>query len=243
MQALVDRLRAWDGSIAGADALRAALALEPAPRGRPAPGERGLAKLRSLEEPGATAAYVRWLCEHPEEQLVVAPLLGDPRFGPWPWDDPFGLEDDTALGVLELLGSHRIAVDPAIRLFLRVFLRVRPRAQHEPVGEHRHGDAHRLRQVLVNLVGNAVKFTDGGTVEVEVTEPADGLLQFTVRDTGPGIPPDEQERLFEPFVQTDTAHARDGSPGGGERRRPPIGPKRLSAAAVASGTGGPVERL
>jgi two-component system sensor histidine kinase/response regulator len=80
------------------------------------------------------------------------------------------------------------------------------------------GDAGRLRQVLLNLVGNAVKFTDEGEVEVRVdvvgddppTPPPAGSvgLRFTVRDTGIGIPPDQQERIFRAFEQEDTSTTR-----------------------------------
>ncbi|MBI5014669.1 MAG: response regulator [Deltaproteobacteria bacterium] len=100
------------------------------------------------------------------------------------------------------------------------------------------GDPHRLRQVLVNLVGNAVKFTERGEVEIQVTlegtrgsadarhcdlggsarEPPSGLaahssgrpvtLCFTVRDTGIGIPTDRMDRLFQSFSQVDDSTAR-----------------------------------
>jgi signal transduction histidine kinase len=66
-------------------------------------------------------------------------------------------------------------------------------------------DADRLRQILVNLVGNAVKFTPEGEVRIAVDgkmTAEDRLdLTVTVRDTGPGIPASERERVFEPFVQ------------------------------------------
>ena len=61
-------------------------------------------------------------------------------------------------------------------------------------------DPGRLRQVLINLVGNAVKFTQKGAVTVLLDADEQHLL-FTVRDTGPGIEPAEQTRIFEPFTQ------------------------------------------
>ena len=81
------------------------------------------------------------------------------------------------------------------------------------------GDAGRLRQVLLNLVGNAVKFTDEGevVVRVEINQgdgppPPPGAgevgLRFTVRDTGIGIPPDQQARIFRAFEQEDTSTTR-----------------------------------
>jgi signal transduction histidine kinase len=66
------------------------------------------------------------------------------------------------------------------------------------------GDEQRLTQVLLNLVGNAIKFTDAG--EVLVTAKAvSGRFNVTVIDTGPGIPPAEQTRIFEQFHQVDSS--------------------------------------
>lgn len=74
------------------------------------------------------------------------------------------------------------------------------------------GDPLRLRQVLVNLVGNAVKFTSQGTVvvstAVEVLEEESVVVQFAVADTGIGIAPDDQERIFAPFTQADASITR-----------------------------------
>ncbi len=78
------------------------------------------------------------------------------------------------------------------------------------------GDAVRLRQVLINLMGNAVKFTDEGGVEVRVErEVAPGLwLHFTVTDTGIGVPPDQHTIIFEAFRQVDgSASRRHGGTG------------------------------
>jgi signal transduction histidine kinase len=65
-----------------------------------------------------------------------------------------------------------------------------------------HGDGRRLTQVLINLVGNAIKFTDAG--EVAITAKAtDGSFHLSVRDTGPGISSADQARLFQEFQQAD----------------------------------------
>jgi PAS domain S-box-containing protein len=61
-------------------------------------------------------------------------------------------------------------------------------------------DARKLRQILINLLGNAVKFTDAGGIEFAV-EPSNGRLRIRVADTGVGIPPEDLERVFEPFHQ------------------------------------------
>ncbi len=70
------------------------------------------------------------------------------------------------------------------------------------------GDPGRLRQILVNLVGNAIKFTAQGEVVVGVAAQSNGLLAFSVRDSGIGIPPAVQERLFQPFSQADSSTTR-----------------------------------
>jgi signal transduction histidine kinase/HPt (histidine-containing phosphotransfer) domain-containing protein len=74
------------------------------------------------------------------------------------------------------------------------------------------GDAGRLRQVLLNLVGNAIKFTDAGVVRVEVTRvddhPDHPTLRFAVADTGIGIADDAQQRLFQEFSQVDHSSVR-----------------------------------
>ncbi|WP_434628990.1 response regulator [Chromobacterium sp. CV08] len=74
------------------------------------------------------------------------------------------------------------------------------------------GDSKRLGQVLTNLIGNAVKFTERGQVVARVERLAarDGLLEcgFSVRDTGIGIPPEQQRRLFQPFTQADSSTTR-----------------------------------
>jgi signal transduction histidine kinase/ActR/RegA family two-component response regulator len=73
------------------------------------------------------------------------------------------------------------------------------------------GDAGRLRQILFNLVGNGIKFTDRGSVEVSVDSKDSGescLLYFMIRDTGIGIDQSLLDRLFNPFSQIDSSNAR-----------------------------------
>jgi signal transduction histidine kinase len=70
-----------------------------------------------------------------------------------------------------------------------------------------HGDARRVSQVLLNLVGNAIKFTDRGEVEIGVSA-APGQFVLTVRDTGPGIADADQERIFGEFQQIDNSNTR-----------------------------------
>jgi len=71
-----------------------------------------------------------------------------------------------------------------------------------------HGDERRITQVLLNLVGNAIKFTDKG--EVAITAAAEnGTFTLAVRDTGPGIAADQQAKIFEEFQQADSSSTRE----------------------------------
>ncbi|MBF0453244.1 MAG: PAS domain S-box protein [Magnetococcales bacterium] len=70
------------------------------------------------------------------------------------------------------------------------------------------GDPTRLRQVLLNLIGNAVKFTQNGTVDLQVAQGGAGQIRFVIKDTGPGIPPKKQQRIFLPFTQADSTTTR-----------------------------------
>jgi signal transduction histidine kinase/DNA-binding response OmpR family regulator len=85
---------------------------------------------------------------------------------------------------------------------------------HPDVPPRVHGDPDRLRQILINLTNNAIKFTEKGEVVVRVGpaqagEPGGtGLLKFSVRDTGTGIPADRMGRLFKSFSQVDASTTR-----------------------------------
>jgi signal transduction histidine kinase/putative methionine-R-sulfoxide reductase with GAF domain len=70
-----------------------------------------------------------------------------------------------------------------------------------------HGDERRLTQVLLNLVGNAIKFTDTGGVAIEASR-ADGAFRVAVRDSGPGIAAADQAKIFEEFQQVDDTSTR-----------------------------------
>lgn len=70
------------------------------------------------------------------------------------------------------------------------------------------GDPLRLQQILLNLIGNAVKFTDRGHVCLYVRRPEPALWKFTIEDTGIGISPDVRDRLFQRFAQADPSMSR-----------------------------------
>jgi PAS domain S-box-containing protein len=95
---------------------------------------------------------------------------------------------------------------------------MRPKAEEKGLALERLGDAvlpaciatdaQRLRQILVNLITNAIKFTVRGAVTVETIALPDQKLQFMVKDTGIGIPPDQVERIFQRFSQVDESSTR-----------------------------------
>jgi PAS domain S-box-containing protein len=107
----------------------------------------------------------------------------------------------------ELGNTVRSLAERAHRKGLELVCRIAPDPPVEVIG-----DPDRLRQVLVNLLGNAVKFTERGGVEVGVElagrDDREVRLAFAVRDTGVGIPEDKLERIFLPFEQADTSTTR-----------------------------------
>jgi PAS domain S-box-containing protein len=106
-------------------------------------------------------------------------------------------------------------LDEALRLVsvrahakgLELLCDIRPRVPSALIG-----DPHRLRQVIINLVGNAIKFTSQGEVlvcvDLEQTSSTETVLHFSVSDSGIGIPQDKLRTIFEPFVQADGSTTR-----------------------------------
>lgn len=96
-----------------------------------------------------------------------------------------------------LISLHRASLSPSLTL----------RLQSTGLPPLILGDAARLRQVLFNLIGNAVKFTEAGCVVVDLHW-AQNQLRVAVEDTGPGIAPERQAQLMEPFTQVDSTQTR-----------------------------------
>jgi len=78
---------------------------------------------------------------------------------------------------------------------------------NEVTGVHMRGDNDKLVQILINLLGNAVKFTEIGEISLSVCEESGGIV-FSVTDSGMGISVDQQELIFEPFQQADSSSTR-----------------------------------
>ncbi|HLJ85174.1 MAG TPA: ATP-binding protein [Candidatus Angelobacter sp.] len=120
---------------------------------------------------------------------------------------PFVLSEFLGMTVKELSAS-------AIRKELRLSLQL-----EEGIPDSLVGDSGRLRQVLTNLIGNAIKFTERGSIELQVREtssdacrehsnPETICLQFSVKDTGIGVPEHKLETIFAPFEQADSSTTR-----------------------------------
>ncbi len=123
-----------------------------------------------------------------------------------------GIElEQVPLNVAEILEDCMLLLrDSARKKGLDLRLHISP-----SVPANLKGDPTRLRQILINLISNAVKFTKEGFVEVAVEAEAgeagadsDAKLRFVVRDTGMGVPSNARERIFEPFRQADASTTR-----------------------------------
>jgi len=103
---------------------------------------------------------------------------------------------DLLEAVIELMRPRALAKGMALRLDLA-----------ESLPDRLNADSARLRQVLVNLISNAVKFTDAGAVTV-TARATGGTLEMVVRDTGIGIPAEALDRIFDEFIQADSGISR-----------------------------------
>jgi PAS domain S-box-containing protein len=74
-----------------------------------------------------------------------------------------------------------------------------------------HGDEVKIRQILINLVGNAIKFTERGKILLKVEQKKDHLFRFGIKDTGLGIPAKNHESIFEPFRQNEEGFKKGGT--------------------------------
>jgi signal transduction histidine kinase len=113
---------------------------------------------------------------------------------------PFSLREALERGATMVRDS---AVKSGVELLLRI----------DPEVDLAQGDERRILQVTFNLLSNAVKFTpQGGHVDIESTQ-VGGEIRVSVRDTGPGIAPEDQERIFEEFQQTDVGRKQQEGTG------------------------------
>jgi CheY-like chemotaxis protein len=162
-----------------------------------------------LNEDPASPDRVRWLRLLKQSAEAMMQLLGDIL-------DLSKIEADRL--ILERVPFEpRTVGEDVIRLFAVAAAAKGLRLEFDwPADARREwliGDPIRLRQVLVNLVGNAVKFTDRGVVslrlEASEATPQGGVrLRLSVSDTGPGIAPEHFDRLFKPFSQADSSTSR-----------------------------------
>ncbi|WP_158498801.1 hybrid sensor histidine kinase/response regulator [Magnetospira sp. QH-2] len=111
-------------------------------------------------------------------------------------------EEWCPLGLL-LEDVQRLMVGPAQKKNLILLI------HNKPTALEIRADERRLKQILVNLVGNAIKFTpEEGRIEVDLARTESGNLRIVVADTGVGIDRDDQDRILEPFIQVDGVSAR-----------------------------------
>jgi signal transduction histidine kinase len=104
--------------------------------------------------------------------------------------------------VKDMLQGVYVAIEP-LAATKRLALKLDVAAALPPA----QGDERRLSQVVLNLVGNAIKFTDAGEVTIAARAGEGGIL-VQVKDTGPGIAPADQEKIFEEFQQADNSSTR-----------------------------------
>ncbi len=136
-------------------------------------------------------------------QTVIADLLDLSRieFGRLKIDSEPFVVADTVREVTDLLSA--VAAEKGLAFTMRL---------HAPLPHRVRGDASRVKQVLHNLIGNAIKFTRSGGVALDVVGTTGGL-RFTVSDTGSGITPHEAERIFDAFAQAGEAPAQRAGTG------------------------------
>ena len=106
------------------------------------------------------------------------------------------IDDYSVANVVQTVVSATESLAAAKNLPLKVEI-----SDDLPIGQ---GDERRITQVLLNLVGNAIKFTDAGEVRIAVTK-VNGVFAVAIADTGPGIPDAEQGRIFQEFHQVDSS--------------------------------------
>lgn len=148
---ILEALKAWDGSAEDAQSLRelvkGAGQLRPGKGDDAEPGDRALAKFSSLySNPNKGVARIgSWLLENPDGVALVAPLLGDPTLGRWPYHHPYEISEADARSWLRVLAAVPVLVDEPTRQFVKVMLQVRRRetwtVAAQTAGKMAHRDA------------------------------------------------------------------------------------------------------
>ncbi|HEX2191522.1 MAG TPA: ATP-binding protein [Longimicrobiaceae bacterium] len=140
---------------------------------------------------GRIGVSARHLLELIEEILTFSRLeAGEERVEAGPLDPA------------ELVGEVQALMEP-----LALGKGIRFECQAPPDPPPVESDSRKIRQILINLVGNAVKFTERGEVRLALEAVGDEVV-FRVEDTGPGIPPEHLERIFDPFWQVEGGSTR-----------------------------------
>ena len=117
---------------------------------------------------------------------------------------PFLLAPVLAAAIREAQVGRKREADGGVRVQLSV----------EPPSLEARGDPERIHQVVTNLLENAIRHSPGGgRVAIGAFAPDDGAVELSVADEGPGIPAGEEDRVFERFYRSDSAHASDGGTG------------------------------
>ena len=167
----------------------------------PLNGVMGMAQLLGRTELNETQKdYVKTICSSSTSLLtIIEDVLDISKIEAGLielWEEEYDVEELVKIAVNTVSG---IAVNKGLNIHYQI---------NEDCLENYTGDPKRIRQVLINMLGNAVKFTDSGEISVLVEKNNDGKLLFKINDTGPGITAINQLKIFERFSQVDNTDQR-----------------------------------
>lgn len=167
----------------------------------PLNGVMGMAQLLGRTELNETQKdYVKTICSSSTSLLtIIEDVLDISKIEAGLielWEEEYDVEELVKIAVNTVSG---IAVNKGLNIRYQI---------NEDCHENYTGDPKRIRQVLINMLGNAVKFTDSGEISVLVEKNNDGKLLFKINDTGPGITAINQLKIFDRFSQVDNTDQR-----------------------------------